>query len=147
MIGKFLAGRIEAPAGPGGTDAHLLERIEVLVGEYEKEMEVFSYYKALTNVFEITALLNKYIDTEAPWKLAKEDPGRLPTVLYNVWNGVRVAALLLYPFMPTKTAAVWKALGIGKDIEKASFDEEKRFYLPGDLAEIGKVPPIFPRLE
>lgn len=147
MVGKFLGGKIEAPAASGGTDAHLLERIEALVGEYEKEIEAFSYYKALASVFEITALLNKYIDTEAPWKLAKENPERVPTVLYNVWNGCRIAALLLYPFMPTKTAEVWKALGIGKDIEKVSFDDEKKFCLPGDLATIGKVPPIFPRLE
>jgi methionyl-tRNA synthetase len=147
MIGKFLGGKVERPAGPAGTDAHLLEHIEALVGEYEKEMEVFSYYKALGCVFEITALLNKYIDTEAPWKLAKENPERIPTVLYNVWNGVRIVTLLLYPFMPTKTAQIWKALGIGRDIEKSSFHEEKRFYHAGDLATIGKVPPVFPRLE
>ncbi len=147
MIGKFLGGKVERPAGLAGTDAHLLERIGALVGEYEKEMGVFSYYKALTSVFEITSLLNKYIDTEAPWKLAKENPDRIPTVLYNVWNGVRIATLLLYPFMPTKTAQVWKALGIGRDIEKSNFDEEKRFYHAGGLATIGKVPPVFPRLE
>jgi methionyl-tRNA synthetase len=110
-------------------------------------LALFSFYKALGAVFEITALLNRYIDTEAPWKLAKEDPGRVPTVLYNVWNGVRIAALLLYPFMPGKTAEVWKALGIGKAIDKASFEEEKRFYHAGDLAPIGKVAPIFPRIE
>jgi methionyl-tRNA synthetase len=147
MIGKFLGGKVEGPAESGGSDAHLLERIETRVGEYEKEMEVFSYYKALTDVFEITALLNKYIDTEAPWKLASQNPGRLPTVLYNVWNGVRIACLLLYPFMPTKTARVWKALGIGRDIEKASFGDEKKFHHAGDLATIEKVAPIFPRLE
>jgi methionyl-tRNA synthetase len=147
MIGKFLGGRIEGPAESGGSDAHLLERMETLVREYEKEMDIFSYYKALTGVFEITALLNRYIDTEAPWKLAKENPGRLPTVLHNVWNGVRIATLLLYPFMPGKTAQVWKALGIGKAIEKASFGEEKKFYHAGDLGTIEKVAPIFPRIE
>jgi methionyl-tRNA synthetase len=147
MIGKFLGGKVERPAEAGGSDAHLLERIETLVKEYEKEMDVFSFYKALTNVFEITALLNKYIDTEAPWKLARQDQGRLTTVLYNVWNGVRIATLLLYPFMPTKTARVWKVLGIGRDIEKASFGDEKRVYHTEDLTIIEKVAPLFPRIE
>jgi len=147
MIGKFLAGRVGGPDKAGGTDAHLTERIEAHVADYAREMALFSFYKALGAVFEITALLNRYIDTEAPWKLAKEDPGRVPTVLYNVWNGVRIAALLLYPLMPGKTAEVWKALGIGKAIDKASFEEEKRFYHAGDLAPIGKVAPIFPRIE
>ncbi len=146
MIGKFLKGRVEKPAQSGGTDSQLIERVTALIEEYEKEMEVFGFYKALNNVFEITGLLNKYIDTEAPWKLAKENPDRVPTVLYNVWNGVRIATLLLYPFMPTKTAQVWKALGLGTDIGKVAFDDEKRIYHAGDLAEIGKIPPLFPRI-
>ena len=147
MIGKFLAGRLDSPKETGGTDAHLVGSIETLVSEYEKEMAIFSYYKALGAVFEITALLNKYIDSEAPWKLAKENPARVPTVLYNVWNGVRIATVLLYPFMPAKTQEVWKALGMGSRIDKVTFDKEKGFYLPGEVGVIGKVAPIFPRLE
>jgi methionyl-tRNA synthetase len=49
--------------------------------------------------------------------------------------------------MPVKSQEIWKALGIGKSIENASFDEEKRFYLPGDIATIDKIAPIFPRIE
>jgi methionyl-tRNA synthetase len=147
MIGKFLAGKVGRPEGQGGTDTHLVEQMEVAIGEYRREMEVFGFYKALNSVFEITGLLNRYIDAEAPWKLAKEDPGRLATVLYNIWNGVRISALLLYPFMPSKTAEAWKALGIGRDIARTAFDEEVRFYHTEDLAPIGKVPPLFPRRE
>jgi methionyl-tRNA synthetase len=146
MIGKFLQGKIEKPGSAGGSDDQLVERIGTLTAEYEKEMNLFSFYKALNNVFEITGLLNKYIDTEAPWKLAKEDPSRIPTVLYNVWNGVRLAAILLYPFMPTKTDEVWKAIGIGRPIGEASFEAEKSWYHASDLSLIQKVPPIFPRL-
>jgi methionyl-tRNA synthetase len=147
MIEKFLKGKVEKPDETGGTDSHLLERVEALVGEYEKDMDSFSFYKALGSVFELTALLNKYIDTEAPWKLAKENPARLQTVLYNIWNGVRIAALLLYPFMPVKTAQVWKALGIGREIQEASFDEERRFYFEADHSPIEKIAPLFPRIE
>jgi methionyl-tRNA synthetase len=147
MIGKFLAGKLERPAGSGGTDDHLIGQITTLIGEYEKEMEIFSFYKALGNVFEVTSLLNKYIDTEAPWKLAKEQPSRIPTVLYNIWNGVRIAALLLHPFMPTKTAQVWNAIGLRKEIGTVNFDREKVFYYEDDLSPIQKVPPLFPRIE
>jgi methionyl-tRNA synthetase len=147
MIEKFLKGKVEIPDRSGGSDAHLIERTETLVAEYEKEMEIFSFYKALGSVFELTALLNKYIDTEAPWKLAKENPDRLPSVLYNIWNGVRIATLLLYPFMPSKTGQVWKALGIGRDIAKASFEDERHFYHEADHSPIQKIPPLFPRIE
>ncbi len=147
MIGKFLAGKLTKPGDSGGTDATMRERAEKLIAEYQKEMNDFGFYKALNAVFELTSLLNRYIDTEAPWKLAKENPSRLPTVLYNVWNGVRISTLLLYPFMPSKTAHAWKALGINKAIEKASFDEEKDFYHTEALSPIDKITPIFPRRE
>ena len=147
MVGKFLAGRLDLPGRSGGTDAALIERTQSLLTEYRKEMDIFGFYKALNSVFELTALVNKYIDTEAPWKLAKEDPARLSTVLYNIWNGVRICTLLLYPFMPSKTASAWKALGINRDIEKAAFDEERVFYHADDLSPIERIAPLFPRRE
>jgi methionyl-tRNA synthetase len=147
MIGKFLKGKVEKPEIKGGMDEHVEERVRQLIDEYQKEMEVFSYYKALQHVFEITSILNKYIDSEAPWKLAKEGDPRVKTVLYNLWNGLRVTAMLLYPFMPVKSQSIWNAIGIGEMIEKVSFDEEKVFYCIDDMAAIGKIAPIFPRIE
>jgi methionyl-tRNA synthetase len=147
MVGKFLKGAIEAPQGTGGMDDLVLQTVERLIGAYEAAMERFAFHRALQCVFEITGLLNKYIDTEAPWRLAKEDDKRLKTVLYNIWNSLRIVGLLLYPFMPGKADALWKALGIGRSIEKASFDEEKRFYLPSDVGLIDKMQPLFPRIE
>jgi methionyl-tRNA synthetase len=146
MIGKFLHGKVMKPDQAGGSDAHVLDRIRALIAGYEADMSAFSFYKALNNVFEITGLLNRYIDSEAPWKLAKENPARLPTVLYNVWNGVRLAALLLYPFMPTKTNQAWKAIGIQRGIGDADFGTETQFYYDGELSEVQKIAPIFPRI-
>ncbi len=105
-----------------------------LIEEYRKEMDILAFHKALNNVFEIMSILNKYIDTEAPWKLAKENDVRVKTVMYNLWNGIRIAAMLLNPFMPTKSQEIWKALGIGRQIENANWDEEMRFYTPSDTA-------------
>lgn len=147
MMGKFLKGRVEAPERRNGTDEGVEARVMELVGDYERDMEVFAFHKALHDVFEILAILNKYIDTEAPWKLSKEGDVRVKTVLFNIWNSLRIAGLLLYPFMPQKSQMVWAALGMGQDISKTSFDKEKRFYLPEGLRTIDKISPIFPRIE
>ncbi|OPX94625.1 MAG: Methionine--tRNA ligase [Syntrophorhabdus sp. PtaU1.Bin002] len=147
MIGKFLKGKIEKPDTRNGADDYVEENVRRLIEEYQKEMEVFSYHKALQDVFEIISIINKYIDSEAPWKLAKEVDGRIKTVLYNIWNSLRVAAMLLYPFMPTKSEEIWNAIGIGKPIAKVRFDDEKVFYLADDLGYIDKIKPIFPRIE
>jgi len=147
MIGKFLKGKIEKPDTRNGADDYVEENVRRLIGEYQREMEIFAYHKALQDVFEINSILNKYIDSEAPWKLAKEGDGRIKTVLYNIWNSLRIAAMLLYPFMPTKSGEIWNAIGIGKPIAEARFDDEKVFYLADDLGYIDKIKPIFPRIE
>jgi methionyl-tRNA synthetase len=147
MIGKFLKGKIEEPEKKGGMDEYVEENVMRLVGEYAREMEVFAFHKALQAIFDISSLLNKYIDTEAPWKLAKEGDVRIKTVLYNIWNSLRIAALLLYPFMPTKSGEIWKALGIGKSLDKTFFEDETRFYLMNDIGYIDKISPLFPRIE
>jgi methionyl-tRNA synthetase len=147
MIGKFLRGRIERPEKKGGMDDYVEQNVMRLVDGYRTEMEVFSFHKALQNIFEITSLLNKYIDTEAPWKLAKEGDVRVKTVLYNIWNSLRITGMLFYPFMPEKSKTVWSALGLGRPIDKCSFEEESRFYAPDDIALIDKISPLFPRIE
>ncbi|MBP1749287.1 MAG: metG [Deltaproteobacteria bacterium] len=147
MVGKFLKGKIETPEKKGGMDDTVQETTMNMIQEYQKEMDILAFHKALNNVFEIMSILNKYIDTEAPWKLAKENDVRVKTVMFNLWNGIRIAAMLLNPFMPTKSQAIWKALGIGRQIETANWDEEMRFYTPSDTAQIDKIPPVFPRIE
>ncbi len=147
MIGKFLKGKIEQCAKKTGADDFVQETVMKCVTGYQTEMEIFAYHKALQNVFEIISVLNKYIDSEAPWKLAKENDPRVATIFYMIWNSLRIASLLLYPFMPTKTQAAWNAIGLSRSIDEAIFEQEMRFYLPDDVAAIDKVPPIFPRIE
>lgn len=147
MIGKFLQGKIETPEKNIGADEFVVETAMKMIENYQKEMDSFNFHKALNSVFEIMSVLNKYIDSEAPWKLAKENDTRVKTVMYNLWNGIRIAAYLLNPFMPTKSQEIWKALGLGRRIEDSLFEEEMRFYTPSDVAPIDKIAPVFPRIE
>lgn len=147
MIEKFLQGRVQKPEKKGGMDVYVEENTIHLIDEYRKDMEKFAYHKALQDVFEIISILNKYIDTEAPWKLSKDGDVRIKTVLFNIWNGLRIAAMLLYPFMPDKSQVIWNVLGIGRQIEKASFERETVFYLDEGISHIAKIKPVFPRIE
>ena len=148
MIKKFSGGVLERAEGTGGTDEHLIGQTQSLVTEYERGMEGFGFHKALASAFDIVSLLNKYVDTEAPWRLAKENQPRLHTVLYNLWNGIRIATFLLHPFMPRKTGEIWKAIGIGTSIGTDSHERERGFHYDAQgLSSIESIPPPFPRIE
>ena len=56
---------------------------------------------------------SKYIDETAPWVLAKEEANRprLATVLYNLLECVRIAGILLAPFMPATSPRIFAQIG------------------------------------
>lgn len=55
---------------------------------------------------------NQYIETAAPWKLAKaQETARLQGVLRVLAEVIRITAILLSPFMPSVADAVWRQLG------------------------------------
>lgn len=147
MINKFLKGRVERPELRNGADDGFESAIRQLITDYYRSMDVLSFYKAIQSIFEIVSIMNRYIDSEAPWRLAKEGDVRVKTVMYNLWNGLRISALLMSPFMPEKSKKIWEALGIQNSIEKARFEDEEGFYYREDISEITKISPIFPRIE
>ncbi|MFL5896532.1 MAG: methionine--tRNA ligase [Thermoleophilaceae bacterium] len=87
--------------------------------------------------------LNRYIQQEEPWKLAKDDAQRqrLDAVLYGVAEGLRVVSLLLLPVIPAAAEELLDALG-----EERRGLDAARF---GDWAggSVSKIEPLFPRIE
>ena len=81
---------------------------------YKKAMEDFAFHKALMAIWEFINRINKYIDVTAPWELAKKKSQHklLGLVLYNVLEGLRVIAGLLYPVMPRASQVMQKHLGM-----------------------------------
>jgi len=58
---------------------------------------------------------DSYIEMTAPFKLAK-DPEKMPevgTILYNCAEALRIASVLLWPFIPDKCELFWKRIGFG----------------------------------
>ena len=56
---------------------------------------------AITEVFTLLRRCNKYIDETEPWKLAKDETkqDRLATVLYNLMESIRMAAVALAAYL------------------------------------------------
>lgn len=147
MVNRFQKGKIERPKKKNGIDENFEVEIRKSIDDYKKSMDAFAFYKALQSAFDIISIMNRYIDSEAPWRLNKEGDERLSTVLYNLWNGLRVLAVLFYPFMPSKSQNIWDAVGLKGSIEKAQLEDEENFYYTENISEITKISPIFPRIE
>lgn len=66
------------------------------------KMDKLRVADAIDEIFTLLRRTNKYIDETTPWVLAKEEAQlpRLQTVLYNLVESIRIAAVCLAPFLP-----------------------------------------------
>ena len=86
--------------------------------------------------------LNRYVEETRPWDLAKDEAQaqRLDQVLYNLAEGLRVATLLLYAYIPAGAERLLRALGEdGRELAE--------FGSRGGGARIEQLPPLFPKVE
>lgn len=109
------------------------------------------FNQILDHLWSIVGAANNYIATEEPWKLAKTDPIRLKTVLYSLWNALRVVTPLIGPFMPVTAEKMWSQLGfngrLAEEVASAGDDFYTWNWRPAYDIRIVKGEQLFPRIE
>jgi methionyl-tRNA synthetase len=103
--GAVATGR-EPDAALAGDFAGLRERVEGHIDRAELSL-------ALEEIWQRVRRLNRYVEERAPWQLAKAEDraGELAAVLYDLVEGLRVVAVLLWPYLPAATERLLEALG------------------------------------
>ena len=87
--------------------------MDKLLGEVRSHMDKPELSAALSKIFGVIDLSNKYIDANKPWELYKtEQKDRLNAVLYNLTEGIRVVGTLLLPFMTKYPRRMFDGLGL-----------------------------------
>jgi methionyl-tRNA synthetase len=114
MVAKFFNSEVPEPAE---TEQEMKALAEGILEDIEGHLKVLQFQRALEGIWKLVSFVNKYIDTNAPWALAKDpaEEGRLRTVLYSSAEALRFLALYLHPFMPGATAKLWRTLGQGEE--------------------------------
>jgi methionyl-tRNA synthetase len=107
--------------------ASLLDRVELT--------------SALDEIWQRVRRLNRYVEEQAPWQLAK-DPARseeLDRVLRTLAEGLRVVSVLLNPYLPASSERLLAALG-APDTSFAGAD-----YGAGSITQVRALEPLFPK--
>ena len=124
------------PAIAAGADG--LEGVEREVRELLDRTELT---QALEAIWSRIRRLNRYVEESRPWDLAKDDDRAddLDRVLYNLAEGLRVVALLVYPYIPQSSDRLLSALGEG-DRALGTFGSR------AGGAPLERIEPLFPKL-
>lgn len=147
QLERHFEGRVPVRGAEVGKDAALRLTAEEVASSVERFVDRLDFKGALEEVWRLLGTANKYIDEEAPWQAVRVDRERAGTVLYNTLETVRIATILLSPWLPTATARVWEQLGVTARLETQRVDSAGQWGgLPaGTRARPGV--PIFPRIE
>jgi methionyl-tRNA synthetase len=160
MIGRYCGGRV--PAGEitdagrlhakrAGVEADAQGFASALVlarDQFVRQCDEFAFSRALETAWGVIARSDKLISDAKPWELAKDGAQReaLNAVLYRAAESLRWLAVLLYPFMPESSRALWRQLGETGDPEQHDPTQlQWGGLLPG--TQTGEVAPLFPRLD
>ncbi|HEY3298038.1 MAG TPA: methionine--tRNA ligase subunit beta, partial [Armatimonadota bacterium] len=112
-------------------------------------LDELKFNDALAAIWEVIGRANKYMEDQAPWKLAKDEACRakLDTVLYTVLDTVRAVAVFIEPFMPAAAAAIWSQLGISEALSDQRWEDAGNWgkLKPGTQTKTPQ--PIFPRID
>jgi methionyl-tRNA synthetase len=127
---------------------------ESLVKEVQGHVEGMQYNRALQRIWErVLDPANKYVEDTKPWALVKTDRARAKGVLYDLAEQLRVAAILLKPFLPRTAATLYASFNFPQPWEQVRCEDVwVRPRQSDDLRllaalEDGKVKPLFPRID
>ena len=145
MNQKYFGGELAEGGEAAELDNELKNLAEEVVASYEKQMDAFQFSVALNEVFRLLDRANKYIDETTPWVLAKteETKPRLLTVMKNLCESIRLAAILLTPFMPESAEKILDLLHV--PAEGRTFDA--RCYCADGVWNTTVGEPLFPRID
>jgi methionyl-tRNA synthetase len=140
MLHRYREGRV-----PSGESTSLDQAAKEVIRRYFERMERYSLHEAAAAAFQLVSEANSFVETSAPWKLAKDPQraGELDTTLAALVRALGVTAVLLSPFMPLKMTELWGLLGSGRPL--ANLAEIETLDATGWTVQKGAV--LFPKPE
>jgi methionyl-tRNA synthetase len=150
MLQKFSGSVLPNVSGAASTETDEPDwerRSEKAIADYRDAFLSVNPRDALVALWDFIGYLNKTIDTEAPWVLAK-DPnkkGRLDVVLSRLIKGLALVGALVWPVMPKTGQEMWSRLGL--DPAAITYDRAVINKLLAHQKPIESGAAFFPRLD
>ncbi len=140
MVARYRDGELPAVA----LDGELAGDFDGLPEEVCGLLDRAELTQALEAIWQRVRRLNRYVEEQAPWTLAKDErrAGDLDRVLASLAEGLRVVSVLLHPYLPVSTERLLDVLGASdRGLAVAQFGTGA-----GQSRRVGALEPLFPKL-
>lgn len=140
MTHKFASGIVpEAEPEP-----EALAAVQEAKRTFEAMMQAYRLDEATRAAWSVIGFLNKYIDSRAPWALAKAGDSALPSVIRSMLFCLRSAEGLVRPIIPTVADEIARQLNV---VPTSHWDQIGDPHSLPSSATVLEPKPIFPRLD
>jgi methionyl-tRNA synthetase len=137
MIGRYRDGEL----APGQVDPQLEQDFAGLADRVAAQIDRAELTAALEEIWQRVRRLNRYVEEQAPWQLAKDPQraGQLDLVLRTLAEGLRCVTVLLHPYLPASAERLLAALGAPElSLSGAG-------YGAGAIGRVQAIEPLFPK--
>ncbi|MDZ4816254.1 MAG: methionine--tRNA ligase [Verrucomicrobiota bacterium] len=146
MLKKYRGGIVPAATHLDDTDKDVEQTALKVINDYHESFKTLALQQGLTCIWLLIQRANKYVEESAPWALAKdpEKATKLDTVLYHLYEVVRLTGVLLSPVMPETSKNIFAQLNLDPDTIGLKDHSKWGLLKPGH--SMGEAKPLFPRL-
>jgi methionyl-tRNA synthetase len=111
---KYFKGEIPDMTPAESAGLSLEPEAKETIQRFRDAMTAYEFHKGLEAVWQFISRMNKYIDTQEPWGLARDPDARpkLSAVIRNLLEGLRTVACLIYPVMPETSGKLLAGLKV-----------------------------------
>jgi methionyl-tRNA synthetase len=110
LTNKFFDGKVPELNGLSGEDKNVLEEIGTFPDKIGNSLDAFRFREAQANMMGLARIGNKYLTDSEPWKIFKDDPGKVSTILNISLQICANLAILCEPFLPFTAERLRKML-------------------------------------
>ena len=110
---KYFNGVVPAEGQLEDIDKAIYAEMDGLKKSLTDNLENFHFREALKDAMAFARAGNKYLQETEPWKVWKENPGRVETVLNVCLQVCASLAVVMEPFMPFMSEKLSRILGLG----------------------------------
>ncbi len=111
---KYYEGAIPAREQLFDIDTDVIDKVKMAPDKIARAVENFKFRDAMAEFIDLARIGNKYLADTEPWKLIKEDEGRVKTIMNIALQIVANLAILGEPFLPNTAAKLTAMLNLDK---------------------------------
>lgn len=129
------------------TDKVVLTRVNQSVDKIENLLGNFKFRDGCSEFMNIARIGNKYLADEEPWKIIKEDPERVKTVIFISLHIASVLAIVSEPFIPFTSKKIKNILNFINDSNWNWIGLKENDFLITENHQINEPELLFNRIE